>query len=90
MGARGVPRGSRPTTRAHPAGLTVRQQEILALLCDGLRNAEIAERLGVSKKTVDHHVSAVLSKLDVRSRTEAVARATALGMRQDRERLDPR
>jgi DNA-binding CsgD family transcriptional regulator len=80
MGARGVPRGARPKTRAHPAGLTGRQQEILTLLCEGLRNAEIAERLSVSEKTVDHHVSAVLEKLGARTRTEAAARARTLGL----------
>ena len=80
MGARRVPRGARPRTRAHPAGLTGRQHEILTLLCEGLRNAEIAERLSVSEKTVDHHVSAVLEKLGARTRTEAAARARALGL----------
>jgi DNA-binding CsgD family transcriptional regulator len=80
MGARRVPRGARPATRAHPAGLTGRQQEILALVCEGLRNAEIAHRLCVSEKTVDHHVSAVLEKLGARSRVEAAARARALGL----------
>lgn len=81
MGARGVPRGSRPSTRAHPLGLTTRQQQILGLICDGLSNAEIAARLNVSEKTVDHHVSAVLAKLEVRSRAKAVAKAVALGLR---------
>ena len=80
MGARNVPRGARPRTRAHPAGLTGRQQEILKLLCEGLRNAEIAERLYLSEKTVDHHVSAVLEKLGAKTRTEAAARARALGL----------
>ena len=78
MGAQRVPRGARPRTRAHPAGLTGRQQEILTLLCEGLRNAEIAERLYLSEKTVDNHVSAVLDKLGAKTRTEAAARARAL------------
>jgi DNA-binding CsgD family transcriptional regulator len=75
-----VPRGPRPTTRANPAGLTAREIEVLELLSDGLRNAEIADRLYVSTKTVGHHVSAILAKLGVRSRTEAAAAASRLGI----------
>jgi DNA-binding CsgD family transcriptional regulator len=76
-GVRGLPRGSRPTTRRNPAGLTRRELEVLALLTDGLRNGEIAARLYLSVKTVDHHVGAILRKLDVRSRAEAVRIAVA-------------
>jgi DNA-binding CsgD family transcriptional regulator len=79
-GARGVPRGPRPRTRNNPAGLTARELEVLALLADGLRNAQIAERLVVSAKTVDHHVSAILRKLAVRTRGEAGAEAARLGL----------
>jgi DNA-binding CsgD family transcriptional regulator/tetratricopeptide (TPR) repeat protein len=80
LGERGVPRGPRPTTRANPAGLTARELEVLELLVQGLRNAQIAERLVLSGKTVDHHVSAVLRKLDVRSRGEATVAAARLGL----------
>jgi DNA-binding CsgD family transcriptional regulator len=77
-GIRGVPRGPRPSTRENPAGLTARELDVLALLAEGLRNAQIAERLVVSEKTVDHHVSAILRKLDVRTRGEASAQAARL------------
>ena len=77
-----VPRGSSPATRANPAGLTDRQLDVLGLLVDGLSNAEIAARLVISPRTADHHVSAVLGKLDARSRGEAVAAARRLGLEQ--------
>jgi DNA-binding NarL/FixJ family response regulator len=70
-----VPRGPTATTRVNPAGLTGRQMEILRLLSTGMSNAEIAARLVLSVRTVDHHVSAVLQKLGVASRREAVAAA---------------
>jgi DNA-binding CsgD family transcriptional regulator len=79
-GVRGLPRGPRPQTRENPAGLTARELEVLALLAEGLRNAQIAQRLVVSQKTVDHHVSAILRKLDVRTRGEASAAAGRLGL----------
>ncbi|ADB34819.1 transcriptional regulator, LuxR family [Kribbella flavida DSM 17836] len=66
-----VPRGPRPATRSNPAGLTDRETEVLALVAQHLRNAEIAARLHISAKTVDHHVSAVLGKLGVSTRQEA-------------------
>jgi DNA-binding CsgD family transcriptional regulator len=66
-----VPRGPHSATRENPFGLTTRQTEILALLIEGLTNPEIATRLHLSPKTVDHHVSAVLAKLNVGSREEA-------------------
>ncbi len=73
MGVQGVPRGPRPETQSHPAGLTQRQADVLKLVTEGMTNAEIAERLFVSTKTVDHHVSAILMKLEVTSRNEAAA-----------------
>ena len=84
-GARGLPRGPRPMTRKNPAGLTPREVEVLGLVAEGLRNSEIAERLFLSEKTVGHHVSAILRKLDVPDRRQASAEAVRLGLaRQDR------
>jgi DNA-binding CsgD family transcriptional regulator len=83
-GARGVRRGPRRATRANPASLTARELDVLALLSDGMRNAEIAERLFLSRRTVDHHVSSVLRKLGARSRGGAVAAAKRLGVLEDR------
>ena len=77
-GARGLPRGPRESTRRNPANLTGRELEVLDLLADGLRNAEIAERLVLSERTVHHHVSAVLRKLNVSSRAQAGAEARRL------------
>ena len=85
LGERQLPRGPRARTRENPAGLTARELELLPLLAEGLRNAEIAERLVVSEKTVDHHVSAILRKLGVRKRGEAAARARTLGLATPRE-----
>jgi DNA-binding CsgD family transcriptional regulator len=75
QGVRSVPRGARVTTQQHPQGLTKREAQILQLMKEGHRNAAIAKRLFLSTRTVDHHVSAILAKLGVSSRTEAVAQA---------------
>jgi len=72
-----VPQGPRQATRANPAGLTTRQLDVLNLLGEGLTNAEIADRLVVSPRTVEHHVAAVLTKLGARTRREAARRAAA-------------
>jgi len=79
-GVRAIPRGPRPATRAAPAGLTPREQEVLALLADGLADREISARLVISERTVHHHVSAVLSKIGVSSRTAAAREAARLGI----------
>ena len=83
-GVRGLPRGPRVHTRRNGAGLTSREVEVVDLLADGLRNAAIAERLFLSPRTVDHHVSSILRKLSVSSRGEAVAAAAQLGLLKDR------
>ncbi len=79
-----VPRGPRPATRANPANLTPRELEVLRLVADGMRNADVAERLVVSRRTIDHHVAAVLRKLDAKTRGEAAVAAAGLGLLQDR------
>ncbi len=85
LGVRGLARGPRASTREHPSGLTTRELEVLGLLGEGLTNAEIANRLVISEKTVGHHVSAILGKLGVRSRYDAAKLAA-----QDRELVPPR
>ncbi|MFV1992215.1 MAG: LuxR C-terminal-related transcriptional regulator, partial [Acidimicrobiales bacterium] len=75
-----VPRGKAQATRDHSAGLTARQAEVLGLLAQGLSNAEIADQLFLSHRTVESHVSAVLMKLDVATREAAVKAARAQGI----------
>jgi len=70
----------RASTLSNSAYLTVRELEVLNLMIQGLRNADIAARLYVSSKTVEHHVSAILAKLDARSRAEAVHVAYQRGL----------
>ena len=77
-GIRQLPRGLRKTTRANVANLTEREMDILMLLKESLQNKEIGERLFISPKTVDHHISSILFKLDVNSRSKAVQEALQL------------
>ncbi len=79
-GVKNIARGPRASTRANAAGLTKRQMDVLGLIDRGLSNAEIAEKLFVSAKTVDHHVSAILTKLEAGSRGEAAAIAREAGL----------
>lgn len=77
-GVRQRPRAPQAETLANAAGLTARQVEILRLVAQGLSNAEIAQRLVLSTRTVDHHVSAVLQKLGLTSRRAAAGALAAL------------
>jgi ATP/maltotriose-dependent transcriptional regulator MalT len=88
-GVHRVPRGPRASSRANPAGLSSREMEVLRLVGLGLRNADIADRLVLSTKTVDHHVSAVLRKLGVSDRQAARKEAEGLGL-QHGDRAAPR
>jgi predicted ATPase/DNA-binding CsgD family transcriptional regulator len=83
-GVAGIPRGPRPATQQNPFGLTPRQMEVLLLLAEGLNNNEIAARLTISPRTVEHHVTAILTKLNVSSRQEAVALAWEHNLLADR------
>jgi len=80
LGVKGIPRGPHESTRSNSAGLTRREIEIAQLISEGLRNNEIAERLFLSPKTVDHHVSSVLSKLGVKTRGHVAREAERRGL----------
>ncbi len=75
-----VPARRRSTTLTNPAGLTTRQIDVLRLIDEGLTNPELAERLYLSVRTVDHHVAAILAKLDVTGRRDAIRRGRELGI----------
>jgi DNA-binding CsgD family transcriptional regulator len=79
LGVDAIPRGPNKATLANPGRLTPRQLEVVRLIADGLTNDQIAEELYVSKKTVEHHVSAIYAKLGVESRTQAVKAAGDAG-----------
>ena len=86
LGIRSIPAGPRTAARAHPLGLTRREREVLDLICAGHTNAQIAAKLFISAKTVDHHVSAVLAKLDAPTRDIVASRAARLGLAGAAER----
>ena len=83
LGIRSIPAGQRTATRRDPAGLTRREREVLALICAGRTDAEIAAALFISAKTASHHVSAVLGKLGVPNRRAAADQAARLGLTGD-------
>ena len=80
LGIRSIPVGPRGATRADPLGLTRREHEVLEMISAGHTNAEIASRLFISAKTVDHHVSAVLAKVGAPNRGAAASVAARLGL----------
>jgi DNA-binding CsgD family transcriptional regulator/tetratricopeptide (TPR) repeat protein len=86
LGVTRIPRGPAAPTRANPAGLTARQLEVLRQLGQGSTNAQIAERLVLSVRTVDSHVAALLDKLGVTDRRAAAARAAELGVLDSEDR----
>jgi DNA-binding CsgD family transcriptional regulator len=88
-GVRGIKRGANRSTRSNAAGLTVRELEVLSLVAQNLSNAAIARRLYLSAKTVDHHTSAILTKLGVSSRREAADAARRLGIELVEHRKPP-
>jgi DNA-binding CsgD family transcriptional regulator/tetratricopeptide (TPR) repeat protein len=89
-GVRGIPRGPRASTRTNPGQLTRREVEVVQLLAEGLQDVELAKRLFISPRTAGHHVSSILAKLGVRTRTEAAREALRLGIVQDREPTMPK
>lgn len=82
-GVKGVPRGPTRATREHGAGLTTRQNEVLELLSRDMSNADIADELFISLRTAEHHVAAVITKLDAADRHDAVERARESGLLEE-------
>ncbi|MBK8503953.1 MAG: response regulator transcription factor [Saprospiraceae bacterium] len=80
LGIKNIPRGIRNSTRSNAAFLTRREMDVLHLLKEGLPNKEIASQMFIYAKTVDHHISSILFKLDANSRSKAVAEAARLGI----------
>jgi DNA-binding CsgD family transcriptional regulator len=72
LGARSIPRGPYQRARSHPDGLTRREDEVVQLVREGYTDAEIAQTLHLSAKTVSQHVSASLRKLEVTSRRQLI------------------
>ncbi len=83
LGFRGIPRGPHAATRATFGKLTAREVDVLAQMASGATNADIAQRLYLSKRTVEHHVSSILAKLNVTTRGEAVAKGRAATLLPD-------
>jgi DNA-binding CsgD family transcriptional regulator len=83
LGVTSVPRGPNTSTAANPARLTQRELEVLGLVARELSNAEIAERLFLSDKTVERHLSSVFAKLQVTNRGDAVREARRRGALQE-------
>jgi DNA-binding CsgD family transcriptional regulator/tetratricopeptide (TPR) repeat protein len=84
LGIRYIPAGARTVAKAHPRGLTAREQEILQLVSQGQSNDEISASLFISVRTVEHHVSAILTKLGTDSRKKAAKEAQRLGLMRAR------
>ncbi len=80
LGIKNIPRGIRSSTRSNAALLTSREIDVLQLLKGEMQNKEIAAQLYISPKTVDHHVSNILFKLDADSRSKAVTKADSMGI----------
>jgi DNA-binding CsgD family transcriptional regulator len=82
LGSQRIPRGPRAATRTNPVGLTAREVEVLSLIVEGKRDREIANQLFLSPRTVAHHVSSILRKLQVSDRVAAADAAARMGLVQ--------